>query len=355
MNAPNRRLIRATALLTLLLSTQMGSVQAAGPSAAPLASAPAGSTLTAQPSIIGATVKPGATSTTTVTLAAGIPLDISLFALGLGQSADGGFLPLPTADDKSPYTGVQWVTAEPAQFHLDAGQSRAVKVTVHAPADAGQGSRYAILEAQGTPTADGGNVAIGINLGLSVVITLDGTEGHRAGDLQGLAITPPTAGAPFTVTAMLQNTGNTHYGMPPFLIATKASLQGPSGAVVATGTAQVSGASVIPSFRRKLTLDLTPLATLADGNYHLELEADLPGGQILDRAALDFKLAAGTVGGATQAPASGPQTPGTQAADTGALILSALFGGVLMTLLLLLLFLGRRRLAKARSGTPGAR
>ena len=153
----------------------------------------------------------------------------------------------------------------------------------------------------------------------------------------------------------LQNTGNTHYGMPPFLITTKASLQGPSGAVVATGTAQVTGASVIPTFRRKVSLDINPLTALADGTYHLELEADLPGGQILDQAALDFKLAGGAVGGATEAPATGPQTPGGQTADTGALVLSALLGGVLMTFVLLLLFLGRRRLAKARSGTRGAR
>ena len=359
MNAPTRRLVRTAALVSLLLSGQSGAVHAAGPSADPSAmpqgTAPAGSTLTAQPSIISTSVKPGDTSTTSVTLRAGIPLDVAMFPLGLGQALDGGFLPLPSAEEKSPYSGVAWITAEPAAFHLNAGESKAIAVTVHAPTAAGAGSRYAILEAQGTPTADGGNVNIGINLGLSVVITLDGTEGHRTGTLRDLAITPPTAGAPFTVTALLENTGNTHYGMPPFPITTKASLQGPSGEVVATASAEVVGSSVIPTFRRKLSLDLAPLATIADGTYHLELEADLPGGQILSRAALDFKLAGGAVGGETQAPASGPQTPGGQSADTGALILAALFGGVLMTLVLLVLFLGRRRLGKSRSASPGAR
>lgn len=330
MKASTGRLIRALVLGALLAFVQGGLANAESPSASQSSSAqqtpPANGTLTVSPPLVSLAVAPGSTGTDELTLHAGVSLDVQIAVDGLGQEPDGNFQPLTADKDVSPYSARTMMAVAPQTFRMEAGSSQKVAVTVTVPKDAGEGTRYAILEITGMPVSGDENVGIGVELGVSSLVSLDTTKQTRSGAVQDLAVGKVVPGQPLAVTGTLTNTGNSHYGAVPDQVSASATLEDANGDVLGTGKVTLSGNSIVPTFGRQFSLSVTPSRPLSDGSYHLEVQAGLQDGTVLDRAGLDFQVASGSVLGATGVPVQTLTTNGGPSDSAPVLLLGVMLG-----------------------------
>lgn len=336
MQSHTGRSIPALLLGALLALGQGGFVAAASPSGPETSAAErtpsTEGTLNVSPPLINVAVEPGGSTAAELTLHAATAQNVSIQIDGLGQEPDGSFESLAAAQDKSPYSGRSMLTLAPQTFALPAGGSQKVEVTVNVPKDAGEGSRYAILDITGTPVSSQ-NVGIGVELGVSSIIVLADTKQTHAGRIDKLTVGDMILGQPLQVTGTLINTGNSHFGAAPNQVTAKGAVWDSSGQVVASGQVVMTGNSIVPSFGRKFTLGLAGPRQLSDGKYRVEVDADLQDGTILDRVALDFDVSAGAVAGATYAPPQGlPASSGTSSSGSNdeLTLIMALLAGLLL-------------------------
>lgn len=335
MNTPAGRLVRALLLGALLVVGQGGAAVAQTSKETPSGL----ETLTAEPSLIIATVEPGETRTAELTLRAGAGLDIKIEPQGLGQSPAGDFEFVPKAEDRTPYSARPLIKVAPQRFRMKKGESRQIKVTIRVPRDAGEGARYALLQVSGTPVPGEGNVAVGVALGVSAIITLADTSQTRIGVIEDLAIASAPPGQPLPVTAVLKNTGNTHFGAQPIGMYAAATLRNANGAEIATNRTALTGNSIIPTFGRAVELSLAPGQPLAPGRYQVEMEVGFDDGTVLDRATTDLEIPGGAVLPATGGPSS----------EDLPLLLAGLLGALAAALVLITIF-GTRRLHRRTAG-----
>jgi hypothetical protein len=325
MSAPARRVVLI--LLGSLLLLGQGSVALAA-SPGPDATPPAGTTLTAEPSIITAVIQPGGQSISTLTLHAGRALDITIEPEGLGQTPEDGSFGFLTADeDLSEYTARPFITVEPATFRLEAGETKQIEITITIPVGAGDGERYALLKVAGQPVPGTGNVGIGVALGVSTLVTLQDTAQQLTGTLTGLAVGGYTPDQPVNVTGIIENSGNTHYGAAPSTVYQLAVLRDGDGREVTTARGTLTGNSIIPTFGRQFMLSLVDAGPLDPGSYSVDVEVGLDGGAVLDRGTVSLVVPGGAVLPATGRPAESEPPIAT--------ILLAIAVGVLLTLVLL--------------------
>jgi hypothetical protein len=312
---------------------------AASPSAPPVnaaATPPSGTTLTAEPSIIALSIDPGGTATGTLTLRAGVALDITVEPQGLGQSPDDGSFAFVAADaDDSPYTARQFIDVAPSEFTLPAGGSQKVTVTVSLPADAADGERFALLKVDGKPVAGSGNVGIGVALGVGVLIELPDTAQTLTGTIEDLTATSAAPGQPVTVAGTIQNTGNTHYGAPPASVYHVATIRDQNGTAVGEARGTLTGNSIVPTYQRQFELVVTPTQVLPAGAYTVEVEVGLEDGTVLDTATADLIMPGGAVAGVTGGPPS-------EAVPAITLLLAAAVG-ILLAVVIVLGVRSRRR------------
>jgi hypothetical protein len=171
-----------------------------------------------------------------------------------------------------------------------------VKLTIRVPRDVGEGTRYAIVKVTGDPVpGEGGNVGAAVALGVTTLVEIANTSRTRAGVIQDLAVGETPPGAPIGLSARLRNTGNTHYGAPPFVVHASAQLRNGGGTMLATTRSILEGNSVVPTFERDFDLSLAPIQALAPGRYQVDVEVRLDDGTVLDRATAYFDLADGAV------------------------------------------------------------
>ena len=337
MFAPARRLISIIIGAFLLLG-QGGIAIAADPSATPdtAATPPAGTTLTAQPSVISLSVAPGSTVTSTLTLTAGVGLDLTVEPQGLGQAPDDGSFTFLSADkDVSQYSARPYISVSPTTFRLEAGGAQKITVTVSLPADAGNGERYALLKVSGKPVAGSGNVGIGVALGVGVLVGLSGTTQDVAGTIADLSATSSGPGSPVTVVGTIENNGNTHYGAPPTTVYQVATIHDANGASLGSTRGTLSGNSVIPTFGRQFDLAVSPAQPLPAGTYKVDVEVGLADGTVLATASTDLVAPGGAVAGATGSPS-------TESLPLATILMVAVIG-ILLAVVVVLGLRNRRR------------
>jgi hypothetical protein len=334
MNSPTRRAARGILLASSLALVMAGAVSAAPSQAASSQpTAPSGATLTAQPSVITTTIKPGGKDTSTLTLRAGQDLDIAIEPQGLGQSpADGGFVFVAAAADTSPYSARSFITVTPAAFQMKAGETKTVSVAVTLPSGKAEGERYAIVKVNGHPAGSAGNVGIGVALGVSVLVNMPNATTTLSGKIGDLAANGLIGGSPLTVTGTIDNTGDAHFGAAPSMLYQAATLRDASGAALATTRKTMSGNSIVPTYGRAFSLTLDPGYTVPPGKYTVDVEVGLQDGPVLDRATTEVGTPSGAVAGVTGTPSAGD----TQSAPV------LLLGAGLAVLLIGVLVVGRR-------------
>jgi hypothetical protein len=350
MNTSTRRLLGGLAIAAVLLLGQGGFVRAADPSASPTATPPSGPTgdelLSVQPSVLSITAKPGATTKATLAVRAAADLDLAIKAQGLGQSKDGNMSALAPAQDTGKYSARSMVTASPETASIKHGQKLDVDVSIAVPADAGDGTRYAILSITGLPPSPTGsaNVAFGVELGVSVIVQIADTPQVKTGSIQSIDVGKSLPGQALPVSVDLLNTGNTHYGAIPNELVATATLQDASGAELAKATANGTEVSVLPGFVRAMSLAMTPSKAMVDGaSYHLEAGVGLKDGSIFDRKAIDFTWSGGEVLSPTSAPIQTPPAASPSQTNPAVIVLAAALGAALVAVLFLVLPRLRRR------------
>jgi hypothetical protein len=295
---------------------------------------PAGATLSAQPSVVSATIDPGSQGRATVTLRAARAMDITIEPQGLGQSADdGSFTFLGAEEDTSPYTARPYIEVAPSSFRMEAGDAREIALTISLPEGPADGERYALLKVTGIPAAGDGNVGIGVALGVSVLVNVPGSPTSIAGSITDLTVPEIIPGEPVSVAGLVENTGNMHYGAPPNGVYQVATLRNAKGEALATSRETLGGNSIVPTFGRRFALTIDPGQQLTPGEYSVDVEVGLEDGTVLDAA-----TATVTAAGANPVP---PATAGP-ADDLLPFIAAGLLGAAVALIVLLVVLLPRR-------------
>jgi hypothetical protein len=355
MSALAGRLSRALLFGAFLALGQVGLANANSPTVDPPPTdlqAPTGDEmLSVVPSLVAVDVRPGGSTSAELTVRAAVPLDVTITPAGLHQASNGSFASVAADSDFSLYSARPMVAVAPTTFRLEPGEPEKVTVTIAVPADAGEGTRYAIIKISALPAGRNENVGIGIELGVTTLVGLTGTPQVRTGVISDLKVGASLPGQPLPVLVTLENTGGTHYGNPPYALTTTATLQDEDGNLVASGQAALSGNSIVPGFSRELTLQLDLARPPSPGSYRLEVGAGLEDGTVLDRKALDFEWAGGEVLGATPAPPQGPAGTGGPT-DALILIVAGIVAAAVAILVLAILLRPRRpRRGSAGEGT----
>ena len=212
------------------------------------------------------------------------PMDISIEIKGFGNYLSGALKPIDEAEDTSPYSAREWITASPSSFPLDPGQSQAVTVTVNVPNDIGDGGRYAIVYIHNNPSGTSGVVFV-TAIAAQVLLTIEGSTPTISGDLVSIDIPQAESEQLFLAKATIQNTGNYHYK-----VTCNGTVKNNLGQVVGLSWPTDSVYNLIPTFSQQIDIPLNISQELTPGTYSLEIEAYTQDGILLDTGSKTFVL-----------------------------------------------------------------
>ncbi|MDD5701070.1 MAG: hypothetical protein PHU23_03380 [Dehalococcoidales bacterium] len=189
------------------------------------------------------------------------PLDIAVEAKGYGTSSGSSFTVLEPGEDTSPYTARDYLEISPDAFQLAPGESRQITVTVKAPADMGDGGRYAIVFIHTLPGGSGA-VATVSAVAARVLLTNNGSALIHDSRIDTLEI-----GAEKGLTAKFEvlNQGNHHY-KPDFRAVLK------KGDSLPAEASSRDAWPLIPGYARSFNLIFDSAGPLEPGEYTVEIE-----------------------------------------------------------------------------------
>jgi hypothetical protein len=214
------------------------------------------------------------------------PMDIGIEIRGFGNYLSGSLQPLEPEQDLSPYSAREWTSASPSSFHLDPGGSQAVTVTINVPNDIGDGGRYAIVYIHNNPSSTSpGNVSFVTAIAAQVILTIEGSNLVRTGQIMSVDVPQPQSEQLFATTATIQNTGNYHYK-----VTCNGTVTDNQGQVVGTAWQTNSPYNLIPTFSQQIAIPLNISKELQPGTYYLTIEADTQDGTLLDTRTTAFVL-----------------------------------------------------------------
>jgi P pilus assembly chaperone PapD len=211
------------------------------------------------------------------------PMDITVDVDGLGNYLDGPVLAVVPESDASPYTARTFTTASPASFHLEAGQTQSVTVTISVPANVGDGGRYAIVFIRTIPSGTG--VAISTAVAAQVLLTIQGSNLIITGDITSLNLSTPKSEQLFSIAAIVNNTGNYHYKL-----SLNGSVKDNLGQVVGEAWQTDSIYNLIPTFAQQVNVPFNISQELAPGVYTAQVDAYTTDGVFLDSSTIEFAL-----------------------------------------------------------------
>ncbi|MFA5375144.1 MAG: hypothetical protein WC455_05240 [Dehalococcoidia bacterium] len=232
-------------------------------------------------------VSPGQIKTYTMNVGntASAPADIAVEVRGLGNYITGPIQAIPAENDSSPYSARQFVTATPASFHLESGQSQDVTITVSVPNDVGDGGRYADIFIYTAPSG-GGSIGVSTAVAAQVLLTITGSNLIISGDLTSIDIPQAVSEQLFSAIATIQNTGNYHYK----LACNGTVWNSDRSQIVGTSWPTDSIYNLIPTFSRQIAVPLNISQELTPGTYFLDIEAYTQDGILLDTGTKAFVL-----------------------------------------------------------------
>jgi hypothetical protein len=243
--------------------------------------------------IVNITLSPGQSYTHTmiITNNADDALDVTVEPRGFGQTTDGSNIELTADTDTSPYSARTYITniSNPS-FHLDPGVSASINATIQVPADATNGTRYAIIYIHSLPTG-GGNVGFIMAADVPVIITVPGETLQETGEITDLTVPEPASGQPLKILTIFKNTGNYYYKVKDQVIIAKES-----GENVSTSTTAITASSVLPTFSRLISVTPVlpdPANGLPAGNYTAESKILLDNNTVLATRKISFSISAG--------------------------------------------------------------
>jgi hypothetical protein len=241
--------------------------------------------------ILDLSVTPGMVYTHHMSIGVGAQapaMDVTVEAMGFGQTTDGTYQAIPANEDQNPYTAISYISAiSNPVFHLNPGENAAVDVTITVPTDPGIDTRYAAIYVKGTP-ANSGNVTQVLAVFVPVILTPAGARLNKSGTITDLKVDPVEPGKPIVVTTMVKNIGNRH-----FKVRGEVKISDPSGQVVADLPLPLTGNSIVPPFSRVLTASYSALdkaAGLQAGTYTAEAQIIMEDGAVLGSQKTQFEI-----------------------------------------------------------------
>jgi hypothetical protein len=215
-------------------------------------------------------------------------MNVTIEAMGFGESLAGEFQAVPPDQDKSPFSARSYITSiSNASFQIQPGETVPVDVTVNVPADPGLDTRYAVIYVKGTPKTDT-SVSQILAVIVPVIITPAGAQMNKTGKITDLKVDPVESGKPIVVTTTLANTGNRH-----FKVKGDAKIINPDGQLVSNISIPVTGTSVVPAFSRELPVTYSALEKaggLAPGTYSVEVQITMDDGTPVDSKTVSFEI-----------------------------------------------------------------
>jgi hypothetical protein len=237
--------------------------------------------------ILFASVPQGGSRTLQLSVGSGPGADVGVEVRGLGQAPDGRFIALDAAADASPYSAREYLSVSPSAFRLEPGQRRQVEVSVNLPGDAGPGGRYAVLYVYTRPPEGEESVGVSAAIAVSVVLTIEGSELVREGEVTGIDASETHPLQPMVVTATFANRGNYH-----FRVSGRATLLNQQGVQVSQGTMPRTEASVVPAFAQNLRASLEPNGHWEPGSYLLQVEVFTDDGLLVASGTREVEIGA---------------------------------------------------------------
>jgi hypothetical protein len=246
------RNVATGALIALTIAG--GAAVATGAGVASAATAAGGGSLSVSPTRSELHVVPGHTVTERVTI-----VDNSAYRMLMGYQVrpfgsmpNGAIAPVNSGLPPS-VNGTGWVTVSPASFTLAPHGSRVVTVRITAPERVGPGQKYVgvLFTATSLTSSTGGKASavVGFQAGVANELILDdpGVATHHT--VFGLHAPAISWGGPITVTATVQNKGNS-YALLNRQSATAGSskILLPSALVLAGGSRTLTGVQASPPF-----------------------------------------------------------------------------------------------------------
>lgn len=212
------------------------------------------------------------------------PMDIAVDIDGMGNYLGGSVMAVTQENDSSPYSARAFVTASPARFHLEAGQSQNVNISVSVPANVGDGGRYAVVLIRTIPT---GGTGIGISTAIAaqILLTIQGSNMIITGDASSLNLSVPKSEQKFSIAATVNNSGNYHYKL-----SFGGTIKDNLGQVVGTAWQTNSSYNLIPAFASQTDVAFNISRELTPGMYTAQVDAYTTKGVFLDSNTIEFAL-----------------------------------------------------------------
>jgi hypothetical protein len=162
--------------------------------------------------------------------------------------------------------------ADPADFHLEPGDSQDIKITAKIPSGTGEGGRYAIVLIHTIPK--GGMVSTITAIAARVLFTISGFTVNTDSEITQISLAKAESGAPAGLVVTVANKGNYHY-KPQIQAKLK-----DGDKVVATASV-APGWPIIPGYSRQFKLDFAGQESLPAAKYKVDIEVKDESGNLL--------------------------------------------------------------------------
>lgn len=279
----------------------------------------------------------------TIDIGAGEPAaDVIVQLAGFGQSPDGLYTPLDTANDVNPYSGRSFIALDNSTIHLAPGTSQTVKATINLPQNVGAGGRYAIIYIHSLP---GKGSSLSTAVVVPVFITIAGTTLTETGSITQVDTGTVTISQPITITTTFKNTGNYHY----YAASNVVTITDANGKSIANASTPPMASAIIPGNTVQFVTK-PDVKNLPAGTYTVSSKVLLEG-QVLDEKSTAFTVNTDYVPPATESSVTvSPGSATTLTSSDGRYSVSFPQGAVLSDVVVTLKPYAKEKLKAAPSG-----
>lgn len=266
------------------------------------------------------------------------PMDVAVEVKGYGASTASSYAILEPEEDTSPYSARELLTVAPQSFHLEPKESQDITVTATIPSNVGSGGRYAIIYIHTMPSP-GGTVAVATAIAARVLLTIEGSELIKSGEVSQIELSKAESGQPLEIRVIVENDGNCHYK-----ISAQGEIKDGADKVVAISSPVTPGFPIVPACSQEITVPFLDWETLPAGRYQVEIEVVSEDGTPIDAGTASFELS-GT-GELLEPPVETPpeELPTETEGYPGKMLI--ILGGLLIAGLIILIFFVIRRVRR---------
>lgn len=192
------------------------------------------------------------------------PVNIKLEVKSFGQNPDGTCNPLNPDQDINAYSACSYITLDKYTFRLNPGESQIVKASIHVPAEASDGGKYAVIQVSNQPD-DTKLLGVAVAINIPILLTLKNDSQVHTGSIESVNIGQIVNHKPIEIYADYINTGNQHYKIKGIM-----HIKDNSGNVLDMLYSNAGINSILPVQLRRIKFSFIPAENLPPGSYTIE-------------------------------------------------------------------------------------